>query len=254
MAPLAPVKRRALVGAAAAVILIVGTLLKPAVPAAPPPDETPAPMLQQVVQQREAESIFRRMRAAWPQVARFTARVRPVPPDDLFEIGPADPAYTSDRFGVVVGARRILADLPGLEESAVAHVTLGDGRAFEARVVTRYPERSLALLEAPEGITLDRPVRAGPVSAGTALFAAAPRNDGIVVAPLFIAHASSRELLTTNALDAFRGIPVFELEGQLVGILAYEADQVRLLTLDAALEPSLPALPEPQPPSPAPQP
>jgi hypothetical protein len=204
-------------------------------------------MLQEVVQQREAETIFRRMRAAWPQVARFTARIRPVPPpEDFAEIGPRDPMYTSDRFGVVVGPRLVLADVGNLDEGAPVRVTLGDGRAFETQVVTRFPERSLALLEVPDGLTLDDPVRSGAMTAGIALFAAAPRDDGHVLAPLFIAHASPRELLTTNALDAFGGMGVFDLEGQLVGILAHERGQVRLLTLEAALEPPPPVLPEPQ--------
>jgi hypothetical protein len=205
-------------------------------------------MLQEVVQQREAETIFRRMRAAWPLVARFTARVIPIPSSpEAMEFGPHDPAYSAERFGVVAGARRILVDAGEIADDARLRIVLGDGRAFEAGVSARFPGRSLALLEVPETVTLEGPPRAASVEAGTALFAAADRADGFVIAPLFVAHASSRELLTTNALDAFRGMPVFTLEGQLAGILAHERGQVRLLTIEAALEP--PALVLPSPPS-----
>ena len=248
MAPLAPLSRRLAIAAVAAVILTIGVVLKPAAPAAPPSAEAPAPMLQEVVQQREAETIFRRMRAAWPQVARFTARVTPVPPPPgVIEFGPPDPAYAAGRFGFVAGPRRILTDSGEIADDAILRVALGDGRAFEARVTARFPERSLALLEAPESVALESPPRAESISAGMALFAAAQRADGSVIAPLFVAHASAHELLTTNALDAFRGMPVFTLEGQLAGIVAHERGQVRLLTVAAALE--LPALILPPPPS-----
>jgi hypothetical protein len=251
MAPLAPIARRIVVGVSAAVVLGVGALLKPAAPDAPPPStEAPAPMLQQVVQQREAETIYRRMREAWPGVARFTARVaRAAPEPDLLEFGPPDPAQTAERFGVVVGSRRILADVSDAVEGASLNVVLGDGRAFEARVITPFPDRSLAILEAPDGIALEGPERATSVVAGMPIFAAAARRDGTVIAPLFVAHASRRELSTTNALDAFRGMAVFNLEGQLAGILAYERGQVRVLTMGAALEPPPPPLPEPRPPT-----
>src|SRR5918992_5982992 len=104
MAPLASVNRRVVVAASAGAILIAGTLLKPAAPAPPSAAETPAPILQQVVQQREAETVFRRMRATWPQVARFAARINALPPPTaLMEWGPLDPTVVSERFGLVAG-------------------------------------------------------------------------------------------------------------------------------------------------------
>ena len=251
MAPLAPLRRRIVIGASAAAILVVGALLKPAAPAVTPPSsETPAPMLQEVVQQREAQTIFRRMQDTWPRVARFTARVAVMPSaQDLIEFGPVDPARAAERFGVVVGTRRILADTADFTEGALVRVTLGDGRAFEARTAGAVADRSLAFIEPLAAVVLEPPPHATAVPAGTALFAAAPRADGTVIAPLFVAHASRRELLTTNALDAFRGMAVFDLDGQLAGVLAHERGQVRLLTPVAALEPAPPALPEPRAPS-----
>jgi hypothetical protein len=238
MAPLAPVKRRVVVAASAGAILVAGTLLKPAAPAPPSAAETPAPILQQVVQQREAETVFRRMRAAWPQVARFTARIDALPPPAATtEWGPPDPTVISERFGLVAGPHHVLADAADEEEGSIVRVTIGDSRAFEARVTTRFPAMSMILVETPENVALDTAPRAPAVGAGTALFAAAPRADGNVIAPLFVAHASRRELLTTNTLDAFRGMPVFDLEGRLAGLLAFTSGQVRLLTVDAALAP-----------------
>jgi hypothetical protein len=238
-----------MVGVAAAATLLLGALLRPSAPTPAPSAETPAPMLQQVVGQREAETIFRRMRDAWPRVARFTARLTPVPPpDDAFETGPQDPLYATERFGVIVGATRILGDIADLGEGAAVRVTLGDGRAFEATVVLRFPERALGIVEAPDSVRLDSPPTAESVTAGTALFAAAPHKNGEVIAPLFVAHVSDRELLTTNNLHPFRGMAAFTLDAELVGIVAYEHNEVRLLALDAALEPPLPDLPEPIPP------
>jgi hypothetical protein len=248
MTPLAPLRRRIVIGGSAAAILVIGVLLKPAAPAVTPPSsETPAPMLQEVVQQREAQSIFRRMQDTWPRVARFTARVALMPSaQDLIEFGPVDPRRAVERFGVVAGTRRILADTADFPEGALVRVTLGDGRAFEARTAGAGADRPLAAIEAPAGVVLDPPFRTTTITAGTALFAAAPRADGSVIAPLFVAHASARELLTTNALDAFRGMAVFDLDGQLAGVLAHERGEVRLLTAAAALEPRPPALPEPR--------
>ena len=250
MAPLAPLSRRLVIGASAAAILIVGLLLKPAAPAPPPPTETPAPMLQQVVQQREGETIFRQMRAAWPEIARFTARITPLPsPPDPLEFGPRDPAYATGRFGVVAGPRHILADSADIADDAILRVALGDGRTFDAHVAARFPDRSLVLLEPPAAVSLESPPRAPSIVAGTALFAGAQRVDGPVIAPMFVAHASARELVTTNALDPFRGMPVFTVEGQLAGIVAEERGQVRLLTAAAALEPPALVLPGRPPPT-----
>jgi hypothetical protein len=246
MAPLASVQRRVIVGLVAFVILVLGALTRPATPAATAPTEAPAPILQQVVQQREAETVFRRMREAWPQVAPFTARV--TAPIDPTLIGPADPADVSGRFGVVAGPRQILADAAHFERGRAVMVTLGNGRAFEARISAAFPERSLAVLEVNGAGALDLPPRADRVTAGTVAFAGARRLDGDVIAPFFIAHVSGGELLTTNALDAFRGMPVFTLEGALVGIVAQELGRLRLLTLDAAMQPpAAPAGTEAQP-------
>jgi hypothetical protein len=249
MAPLASLSRRLVIGGSAAAVLVVGALLKPAAPAAPRPSaETPAPMLQEVVEQREAQTTYRRMQDTWPQVARFTARVTPMPSEpDLLQFGPPDPVLAAERFGVVLDSRRILVDTADPNQDRNLRVTLGDGRTFEAHPTTTFSDRSLTVLEAPEGVALDSPRRTTSILPGTPLFAAASRSDGTVIAPLFVAHASGREILTTNALDAFRGMAVFDLEGQLAGILAYERAQVRLLTLAAALE-SPPVLPEPRPP------
>jgi len=246
MAPLASARRRLAAGLGAAALLLLGLLLKPAAPAAPPPTDAPAPMLQQVVEQREAETVFRRMREAFTRVARFAARITPPPlPIEALEIAPIDPARTADRFGVVTGATQVLADVADLEDDATVQVRLGNGRLFEARVAARFPDRALALLEAATGGPLEPPVRATGIAAGHPVFAAAPGAGNEIIAPLFVAHVSERELLTTNALDAFRGMPVFTLEGEVAGILAFEGNRVRLLTLDAALQP--PALVPPAP-------
>ncbi len=96
--------------------------------------------------------------------------------------------------------------------------------------------------------TLDLPSRAHRLTAGTVAFAGARRVDGDVIAPLFIAHVSGGELLTTNALDAFRGMPAFTLDGALIGIVAQERGALRLLTLEGAMQqPTPPAGTEAQP-------
>jgi hypothetical protein len=239
MAMLASKRLRTLTAAAAAAILGIGFLLKPAAPAAPPPDEAPAPILQQVVQQREADAVFRRMRDAAPQAVRFAARLTPLHPrvETWSDWQPTHNERTrADRFAAVLDTRHLLGDAADLDEGARVRVMLGDGRTFEARVTTRFVSRSLAVLEPITEIQLDGPPKAPqPVIAGTAAFATAPGSAAPIVAPLFVAGVTSRELLTTNALDGLRGMPVFTLDGNLAGIVAVEESRARVLTLDAAM-------------------
>jgi S1-C subfamily serine protease len=252
MALLASSRTRVIAGAVAAAVLAIGLALKPAAPAPPPPDDTPAPILQEVVQQREADAVFRRMRDAAPAAVRFAARLTPLdlPLDAWSDWQPVAPTRREgDRFGVVTSERSLLADVADLEQGARVRVTLGDGRAFEGQVATRFMTRGLAVVEGVGTAPFERPPAAGQgVAAGTAAFATAPRGDDPIVAPLFIAGVTERELLTTNALDALRGMPVFTLDGDLAGIVAVEDERVRVLTMGAAIapEPAEPSPPEPR--------
>jgi S1-C subfamily serine protease len=243
---------RLTVGLAAAAVLAAGWLLKPAGPSRRPPDDVPAPILQEVVQQREADTVFRRMRGAAPRAARFAVHIEaPPPPMRAWSDWEPVPAARArgERYGVVIGAREVLGDAGDLDAGTTVRLTTGDGRTFDARVGTRFADRGLAILELSGDAALETPARATDLSAGTAVFAAArPPSGAAIVAPMFLAAVREDELVTTSALDRFRGVPVFTADGETIGIVTGEGGPARLLRFEAALRPPPP--PEPAAPNP----
>ena len=239
---------RLVIAAAAAAFLILGFLLKPDIPA-PPQQESPGPLLQEVVQQREAGSVLRALQEVGAATVQYGALVsgEPDPPAAWSDFEPALAAPADAvRYGVVNGAGEIVAYVRGLSADAPVQVRVGDGRQLSGRIAGPVSAAGLARIAVEPSAPLIAPVRAAaPPAPGEPVVAAAPAPDGRLIAPLFVASAGTETLVTTTPLESFLGAPVFSAARELVGVVAMSGSAARILTLEAALRDQTATAPPP---------
>jgi hypothetical protein len=246
--PAARPTRRVLVIAASA-FLAAGLALRPAAPPPAPPEDTQAPLLQQVVQERQAQATFQILQEVAADTIRFAAHVS-APERPLTEWSDWDPALQArgpvDGYAVVVGLRSLLAYGQDLRDDVPVHVRFSDGRTMAARITARFPGYALALLVVEDTGELPVPSRIvdGP-KPGDAVVATAPGADGDIVAPLFVSSVRPGGATTTTALESFRGMPVFGTDRALVGIVADVDGETRVVSIAAAMAPPVEAPPAP---------
>jgi S1-C subfamily serine protease len=245
---LADHRQRLIAVAIATAVLLGGYLARPERPAVAQLEERPAPLLQQVVEQRESQSFYRALQDSAASVVQHTVRVVAAarPPASWSDWEPASVDVATTRHGIVIGARELLAEGSGLQAGDPVTVTAGDGQLVTGRVEAVYRERRLARI----GVDVDRALPVPRVAArprpGDAVVGVAPGIGGPIVAPLFIAAADEDGLTTTTPLDRFPGMGIFTEARELVGIVGYAGGQPRVLPIEAATtEPPPPPAPPP---------
>jgi hypothetical protein len=243
-AVLSSLRVRAGVAAAAGLVLIFGFLLRPATQLpATAIEEAPAPILQEVMNQRDALTIVRRLQDLARQNVRFAARltVPEFPLERWSDWNPPRTSATRERYAVVVAERRLVGAAADLPEDTRIRVALGDGRQLEGRVGTRYPVRGLAFVDVTTSTPLQVPATSPAIAPGDAVVGAAPSAEqDLIIAPLFVAGMSGDTILLTSLVEGFDGMPVFS-EAGVVGLIARAESGTRMLSLEAALRPRSPA-------------
>jgi hypothetical protein len=240
--------QRVLAVVVATAILVAGYLARPPRPVVTQIDERPAPLLQQVVAQREAQSFYHTLQESAARSVQYTVRVVAAarPPEVWSDWEPASSRPAITRHGVVIGPRELLAEGSSLQVGDPVTVTIGDGQLVTGRITTLYPERRLARVSADVVGSLPVPPRAVSPRPGDAVVGVAPGNGGPIVAPLFIAAADDEGLATTTPLDRFPGMAIFNDARELVGVVGQAGGEFRILPLEhATTEP--PPAPRPAP-------
>ena len=243
---LATHRQRLAAVAISAAILGGGYLARPERSTVAQIEERPAPLLQQVVAQRESQAFYRTLQDSAVRSAQYTVRVVAAarPPDSWSDWEPSSPDVVTTRFGVIVGARELMAEGSGLQPGDVVTATTGAGQLVTGRVAAILRERRLARI----AVEVERPLPAPPPAArprpGDAVVGVAPGAGGLIVAPLFVATATDDGLTTTTPLDRFAGAAIFNDARELVGIVARASGEWRVLPLEHAIvEPPVPAPP-----------
>jgi S1-C subfamily serine protease len=235
---------RFVVAAAAVAFLVVGFALRPDVPP-PAQPEAPGPLLQQVVEQREAVSVVRALQDVGNDTVRYGVFVvgEPVTPDvwSDWEPGYAD-APARARYGVVVGAAEVLAYVEGLSAEAPVRVMAGDGRQMTGQIVEPLPGTGLARIALDTAVPLVPPQGAETMPRpGDPVVAASAAPGGRLIAPLFVASTDGEGLTATTTLEPLLGAPVFSVARELVGVVALGDRTPRIVALDAVMQPATPA-------------
>lgn len=239
---------RAIIATAAVAVLVIGYALRPQAELPPPAiEQEPSPILREVVERREAVSIYAALQQTARNVAAVSARVVPAatPPERWSDWQPDPPARV--RFGVVTGPVTLVADAADLPDGAVVEATLGTGGVVSGVVAARYPAAGLAMvtLLAAEPVPVPS-VSTAPPQAGEPVVAVAPGEDGLLILPLVISEVRRSGLLLSGALERHRGLPVFNTRNEWLGVIADGEDGPRVVDpTNLPVEPEEPAGPEP---------
>ena len=226
--------------AASVAILALGVWLAPRAPQTPAPLSAPqeraAPLLEEQVQLREASPPFLgvqdvAMRVREHSVAIALPAVGAIPTRNDFS-GPITRPSWPAGFGAFVSDIYVLVHSVTLGGRSTVQIATADGRRGAAQVVAYEPSTGLALLQTEPG---GRPsaTLADDVPLPGTLAVAVGRWDGADVAvPVFVTGAG-RDRYRISAVDdeVRRGMPVYNLQGELLAIAA--PDGAELLAFPA---------------------
>lgn len=239
---------RAIIAAAAVAVLVIGYALRPQAELPPPAiEQEPSPILREVVERREAVSIYAALQQTARNVASVSARVvpAPMPPERWSDFQPDPPARV--RFGVVTGPTTLVADAADLPDGAIVEATLGTGSMVSGVVATRYPAAGLATvtLLAAEPVPVPS-ASLSPPQPGEPVVAVGPGEDGLLILPLVVAEVRRTGPLLSGAQERHLGLPVFNTRNEWLGVIANGEDGLRVVQpADLTIEPEAPPAPPP---------
>jgi serine protease Do len=204
--------------------LAVGALVAPA--AGPTtlavPEERPAPLLEEQVQQRTTARPFRGVsemaglvRAHGVVIATPPAKAPSVWNDYATATRQAPP----EGYGVFVSEALVLTHALALAGQSTVNVSTIDGQTLEASLVGYDPATELALLSVP-GAAVPPAALANTFAEAGSLGAGVVRQSGrTVVVPVFFADLDGERYMLSHGAELTRpGLPIFNMDGQLVAI------------------------------------
>jgi serine protease DegS len=214
-------RTKLLLASAAAAILATGAALRRDEPVRTR-QEPVAPILEARVERREPTRLFRAIQDAAARVRAYgvvfpaqpaRARRRSVP--DFAAARPAAPEPAG--LGIPVGeSGEVLTTRPALA-GGQPRVLTADGRRMEASVAAYDPERALVLVQLEEARPPAPAMASAPPTPGDLVLAAAGAYE--MVAPRFVRSVGEQGYLL-DAAGLPPGTPLFNLDGELLGIAA----------------------------------
>ena len=214
---------------ASVAILAVGAWLTPRAPQTPAPLSAPqeraAPLLEEQVQLQEASRPFFDVQDVAIRVREHSAAIAmpavgAIPTRNDFSDPITKPSPPAG-FGAFVSDTHVLVHSVTLGGRSAVQIATADGRRVEAQVVVYEPSTGLALLQT-EPVTRPSATLADDAPLPGTLAVAVGRWDGADVAvPVFVTGAG-RDRYPISALDdaVRRGMPVYNLQGELLAIAA----------------------------------
>jgi S1-C subfamily serine protease len=211
--------------AVAVLVLGAGRVMAPRTPVPPAPEEKAAPILEEAVERRAPERLFKPLQdaggTALPYTVSFWTRARFETHSD-FESRAEE--RTPAAFGVLVSDDRVLTHAAVLDGRRDTRVTLADGTEVPARLHAYEPQTGLVLLRLAGGAGAPAaPVASTPPIAG-ALAVAVARVEGTdFVTPVFVGAVRSGTYTVRPVGGPLRpGMPIYDLRAEAIGITGAE--------------------------------
>lgn len=223
-------------------ILGVGAWLTPRVAQTPlsAPQELAAPLLEEQVQLREVSLPFEGVQDVPARVREHSVAIRvaapaAVPTSNDFADSTSPPQTAG--FGVIVADTYVLTHNAALDGRSPVQLSTAAARMSDAQVVAYEPSTGLVLLQVqrlgapPARLAGDAP------SPGTLAVAAGHREGRDVAIPVFIT-AVDGERYTIGAMGGsiVPGMPLYNLDGELIAIAAPEPNGIRAFPAAAAAQ------------------
>jgi len=210
--------------AASLIFLAVGALVAPT--AGPTtlavPEERPAPLLEEQVQQRATVRPFRGVSEMAGLVSAHGVAIAAPPtmaPPVWSDYATATRRPQPSGYGVFVSEALALTHAAALDGRLTVKVSTVDGRSLESSLVGYDPATELALLSVP-GAAVPPAALASTFAEAGALGAGVVRQGGrTVVMSVFFAGLDGERYLLSHGNELTRpGLPIFNMDGQLVAI------------------------------------
>ena len=222
---LASVGVRLRLAAASVAILAAGSAVAPREAAAPSRTEERAnPLIEeQVAVETPVALPFTGVRDAALLSRTHVVEVLPVrasAPDGVADDAGTPPPARLAGAGVVVSDGHVLTHALALDGRLAARILTADGRADDAVLAAYDPATGIVLLRTAPGLAPPAVMASASPGAGALGVAVGHTGGRPVAMPAFVASADERGVIVTAiGPGAAPGLPVFTLEGALVGIL-----------------------------------
>jgi S1-C subfamily serine protease len=226
--------------AACLAVLVVGWSVAPRETPAPVP-EAPVPILEREVQKREPVRLFQGVRQAGLAVLPFTVALATVVegPRVVADFAPATrrAANEPSGFGLIVsGGNEVLTHRDAFGGAPRASVLAAGGTRLAGEPVAYEPATGLVLLRLGGRAAGDPPLATRPAEAGSAAVAVGHVDGVEIVAPVFVGAVREDGYLLTGAATAvLPGMPVVDLDGQVLGVAGAGTIPVRAHAVEPAL-------------------
>jgi S1-C subfamily serine protease len=221
--------------ALSAVILCAGALAAPRARQTPlsVPQERAAPLIEEQVQPPAAPPPFRGVHEVGLKVRPHTAIVAPAGralPETVSDFAGKPGAWNAHGSGVFVSATHVLTHADALEARATADVIGANGTRSDGSVAAFDPGSGLVLLQTQPMTVPPAPIATQPVIAGTLAVAVGSGEGREQVVPVFVTSAAAG-WYTLSGEDAARpGMPVFNMEGELIAVVGDEPGRAFVVT------------------------
>lgn len=231
-----PVVRLRLIAVSGA-ILIAGSALAPARQEAPSRTEERAnPLIEeQVAAAAPVVGPFSGVQAAAEISRAHVIEIQPARPALRHDVASDIPARAPaglEGAGVMVSDGHVLTHATALDGRLAVRVAAADGRSGDAVVAAYDPATGLVLLRSTPGLATPAILASTPSVAGSLTVAVGHVDRRPIAVPAFIAVAGeARVTVTPVGPGTAPGLPVFTLEGALVGVMgAPESGDVAVAT------------------------
>jgi serine protease Do len=234
-------RTRVIIAISSLLLLGAGALLRPqpSPGVLQPPQEHSAPLLEAEVQRRAP---FRAFAGLQDVGSRAAAHAVAIPPAALpstrslpdFPIPAREPLPLG--FGVIVSPDGdVLTHASALGGRSTLNVQVPGGGLAEARLSAYEPATGLVILRlAPPPVAAGSPVRIAAASAGSLAAAVGRWNGETIIEPLFITALTSG-MYSISGGATLPGAPIFSVDGDLLAVVATNADRVVAYPAQGAL-------------------
>jgi S1-C subfamily serine protease len=228
-------------------ILAVGAWLTPRAAQTPlsAPQELAAPLLEEQAQLREASRPFVGVQDVAARVREYGVAIHPAAApavatsnDFASQTGPPQ----APTFGVVVADTFALTHIAALDGAALdgrssVQLSTAGARVADARVVAYEPATGLVLLQIdPLGIPAVRLASGAPPPGTLAVAAAAVQGHDVAIPVFITAIDGGRYTMAATNGSLAAGMPIYNLDGELLAIAAPDRNEIRAFPAAAAVE------------------
>jgi len=218
---LGPIRMKLRATLASVVVLGVGAWLAPETDssAVAPPQERAAPLLDEQVARRETAPVFTGVQDAAQRIDRQgLVVVQPAAASPRWSDFAAASDPRSPGFGIFVSSNHVLTHYDAVNGRSSVLLSTAEGRTIHAVPVVFEPATGLMLLETDDPAGLVASPGSFQPETGDVVLGSGSLPFGELTVPTFVMGVAADEFVASSTELLMPGMPVYSLEGELMGI------------------------------------